>query len=181
MGSMDIRDHLHDSMRKEAIFHDQSRPTTGSYEGEHDNADLDRQLQWLDVSDGDLLAGFGDTVVARESQAGKSRVSVLSYNVLARCHAESMHGRSKASVLTWSFRRQRLAAEIGRRGCDLVCLQDVDDYDWWRPQLSGLGYDTMYERRRASLQILSMRFRCRGALRPPGFFSSFSAGVGTWA
>ena len=30
MGSMDIRDHLHDSMRKEAIFHDQSRPTTGS-------------------------------------------------------------------------------------------------------------------------------------------------------
>ena len=34
----------------------------------------------------------------------------LSYNVLARCHAESMHGRSKASVLTWSFRRQRLAA-----------------------------------------------------------------------
>ena len=59
-------------------------------------------------------------------------MSVMTYNVLARCNADSMHARSHASALTWSFRRKRLLDEIASRDCDLICLQDIDDYDFWR-------------------------------------------------
>ena len=105
--------------------------TTGEDESDDgEDGDLDRRLKW---------------VKGAQALDAPGRVSVLSYNVLARCHAEAMHARSRPADLTWSFRRRRLLEEIKGYACDLVCLQDVDDYEgFWLPGLNALGYDTIY-------------------------------------
>ena len=46
------------------------------------------------------------------------------------------------------MRSKTLLAEIQAYNTDLICLQDVDHFeDWWRPQLSMLGYDIVYKPR----------------------------------
>ena len=92
------------------------------------DADLERKLCWLP-----------------DTPESKSRVTVVSYNVLGRCNADGMHAKSHPSSLTWSFRRQRLLSEIVSYECDVICLQDVDDYHgFWLPGLNAAGFDTMY-------------------------------------
>ncbi len=98
------------------------------------DADLERKLCWLP-----------------ETPESKSRVTVVSYNVLGRCNADGMHSKSHPSSLTWSFRRQRLLTEIVSYECDVICLQDVDDYHgFWLPGLNAAGFDTMYAPRQKS-------------------------------
>ena len=87
------------------------------------DADLERKLCWLP-----------------DTPESKSRVTVVSYNVLGRCNADGMHAKSHPSSLTWSFRRQRLLSEIVSYECDVICLQDVDDYHgFWLPGLNAAG------------------------------------------
>ena len=98
------------------------------------DADLERKLCWLP-----------------DTPESKSRVTVVSYNVLGRCNADGMHAKSHPSSLTWSFRRQRLLSEIVSYECDVICLQDVDDYHgFWLPGLNAAGFDTMYAPRQKS-------------------------------
>ena len=77
----------------------------------------------------------------------RTTLSVLSYHVLAQCHT---HAQPYCSphLLNWSRRRRAQLDEILGYGADVVCLQDVDNYDeWWRPQLSVAGYDLVHKRR----------------------------------
>ena len=77
----------------------------------------------------------------------RTTLSVLSYHVLAQCHT---HAQPYCSphLLNWSRRRRAQLDEILGYGADVVCLQDVDNYDeWWRPKLSVAGYDLVYKRR----------------------------------
>jgi len=128
-------------MVKKARWEDETtpgstRPTTAAEAEPVDpDADLDRRLTWLPGAPAE----------------SKSRVKVLSYNVLGRCNADGLHAHSHPAALTWSFRRQRLLEEITTYDCDVVCLQDVDDYHgFWLPGLNAAGFDTLYAPRQRS-------------------------------
>ena len=76
----------------------------------------------------------------------RTTLTVLSYHVLAQCHT---HAQPYCSphLLNWARRRQAQLDEILGYGADVVCLQDVDNYDeWWR-RSDAAGYDRTHKRR----------------------------------
>lgn len=75
----------------------------------------------------------------------KKSFRVLSYNVLSDYKTSFLH---YTTTRNWDLRKQTLLCEIKTYDIDIICLQDVDHYqDWWRPQLTLLGYDTVYQPR----------------------------------
>ena len=80
-------------------------------------------------------------------------ITVLSYNTLSQNSAKKLSHYAEISVLNWLSRRQVLLREIFSMDADILCLQEVDDFDdWWRPQLSSAGYDSVYKRRTEHLR-----------------------------
>ncbi|CAM9521357.1 unnamed protein product [Discosporangium mesarthrocarpum] len=74
-------------------------------------------------------------------------VSVLSYNVLANCNILKVP-YCPPTITSWSRRREFLLREIFSVRANVMCFQDVDLFhEWWRPQLSCAGYDSLYKKR----------------------------------
>ncbi|ETO83671.1 hypothetical protein F441_02351 [Phytophthora nicotianae CJ01A1] len=87
--------------------------------------------------------------------ADLEKVSVLSYNVLSQMGARRMQRRGKsyvsAAILNIRQRRERLLREILSYDADIMCLQEVDEYDdWWAAELAIAGYDSIYATSAAS-------------------------------
>ncbi|KAG6615073.1 Carbon catabolite repressor protein 4 2 [Phytophthora cinnamomi] len=81
--------------------------------------------------------------------ADLEKVSVLTYNVLSQMGARRMQrgGKSyvRAGILNIRQRRDRLLREILSYDADIMCLQEVDEYDdWWAVELATAGYDSIY-------------------------------------
>ncbi|OQR89348.1 hypothetical protein ACHHYP_06339 [Achlya hypogyna] len=81
--------------------------------------------------------------------ACKETVSVLSYNIMRQLHATPKYKPYCAEyVLGNARRKEQLLAEIVSYDADILCLQEVDDYDlFWIHQLSSVGYDSVYHQR----------------------------------
>jgi hypothetical protein len=81
----------------------------------------------------------GSELVAKKS------FKFLSYNVLSDYKTSFLH---YTTTRNWDIRKKTLLDEIKTYDCDIICLQDVDHYqEWWRPQLTMMGYDTVYKQR----------------------------------
>ncbi|KAG3010148.1 hypothetical protein PC128_g9140 [Phytophthora cactorum] len=81
--------------------------------------------------------------------ADLEKVSVLTYNMLSQMGARRMQRRGKsyvgAATLNIRQRRERLLREILSYDADIMCLQEVDEYDdWWAAELAIAGYDSIY-------------------------------------
>lgn len=54
----------------------------------------------------------------------------------------------KLEHLKWSERRAALIEVIDELDADILCLQEVEDYDkFWKKELSSRGYSGMYKKR----------------------------------
>uniref|UniRef100_K3WS66 Fibronectin type-III domain-containing protein n=1 Tax=Globisporangium ultimum (strain ATCC 200006 / CBS 805.95 / DAOM BR144) TaxID=431595 RepID=K3WS66_GLOUD len=102
-----------------------------------------------------------DFVPARQDVAELSeladleKVSVVTYNVLSQMGARrllrSTSGYVEPAILTIAGRREKLLREVLSYDADIMCLQEVDDYDdWWAAKLISNGYDSVYARRSGS-------------------------------
>ncbi|OWY92649.1 hypothetical protein PHMEG_00038262, partial [Phytophthora megakarya] len=81
--------------------------------------------------------------------ADLEKVSVLTYNVLSQMGARKLQRGGKsyvsAAILNIRQRRERLLREILSYDADIMCLQEVDEYDdWWAAELAIAGYDSIY-------------------------------------
>ncbi|KAL4177823.1 hypothetical protein KRP22_002749 [Phytophthora ramorum] len=81
--------------------------------------------------------------------ADLEKVSVLTYNVMSQMGTRKMQRGGKsyvsAAILNIRQRRERLLREILSCDADIMCLQEVDEYDdWWAVELATAGYDSIY-------------------------------------
>ena len=78
-----------------------------------------------------------------------NQISILSWNILARCYfrlsyRDLMH--SKRTELP--FRRENILRELERRSPDFACFQEMDDfYEFWFDELQMRGYHSLYVQR----------------------------------
>ncbi|OQS06757.1 hypothetical protein THRCLA_01225 [Thraustotheca clavata] len=81
--------------------------------------------------------------------AGKETVSILSYNVMRQMHATPKYKPyCHEYVLSAARRKELLLEEILSYDADIVCLQEVDDYElYWVTRLNAAGYDSVYHQR----------------------------------
>ena len=90
----------------------------------------------------------GRTWICSSGSSGyltKKSFRILSYNILSDYKTSFLH---HTTTKNWDVRKIRLLEEIQTYDIDIICLQDIDHYqDWWRPQLTLLGYDTVYKQR----------------------------------
>jgi mRNA deadenylase 3'-5' endonuclease subunit Ccr4 len=82
-----------------------------------------------------------------ETFADAIPVKVMSYNLLAQT---LMNRREKFKYLSkkgasWKFRSKNLMAEISSIPCDVICLQECDNYsEFWKNELSKHGYESIF-------------------------------------
>ncbi|RLN95917.1 hypothetical protein BBJ28_00016049, partial [Nothophytophthora sp. Chile5] len=81
--------------------------------------------------------------------ADLEKVSVLTYNVLSQMGARRLQRGGKSyvnpAILNIRQRRELLLREILSYDADIMCLQEIDEYDdWWAAQLALAGYDSVY-------------------------------------
>ncbi|TMW69014.1 hypothetical protein Poli38472_001170 [Pythium oligandrum] len=81
--------------------------------------------------------------------ADLEKVSVLTYNVLSQMGARRLQradmGYVDGAILTIMRRREVLFKEILGYVADIMCLQEVDDYDdYWSERLTATGYDSVF-------------------------------------
>ena len=76
----------------------------------------------------------------------QGEIRVVSYNVLAFCHAKaSTYGYCAPMYLKLQYRQGKLLEKLSSLRADVICLQDVDAYgSFWQPELQVLGYDGVY-------------------------------------
>jgi RNA exonuclease NGL2 len=73
---------------------------------------------------------------------GKKSFTVMSYNVLAQGMINrSWYQSCSPSCLRWNNRKVSLTKEIAQLDADIVCLQEVSNYDtFWEKTMRQLGY-----------------------------------------
>jgi len=86
---------------------------------------------------------------------GEPSIYVLSYQVLSqsRTHAITY---VQDQILNWANRREKLLQEVIYLNADVICLQDVDNYDeFWQPHLNSAGYDSLFKARTSKIRVRS--------------------------
>ncbi|KAF1333102.1 Glucose-repressible alcohol dehydrogenase, partial [Globisporangium splendens] len=102
-----------------------------------------------------------DFVPARQDAAELSelvdleKVSIVTYNMLSQMGARRMlrssSGYVEPAILAIAGRREKLLREVLSYDADIMCLQEVDDYDdWWAAKLISNEYDSVHARRPGS-------------------------------
>ncbi|CDH51607.1 ngl2p [Lichtheimia corymbifera JMRC:FSU:9682] len=67
--------------------------------------------------------------------------TVMTFNILGQCLVKRELFPDSGEMLKWKTRRNMIAAEISMYKPDLMCLQEVDQYDtFYKPLLEKLGY-----------------------------------------
>ena len=57
----------------------------------------------------------------------------MSYNILADSKSSSINYTTTKS---WDYRKRTLLKEIVSYNCDIVTIQNIDNFkEWWQPQL----------------------------------------------
>jgi mRNA deadenylase 3'-5' endonuclease subunit Ccr4 len=80
------------------------------------------------------------------------RFKIISYNVLAQVYCLPYRfPYCEPYYLKWRVRRLNFMKEILSYDADVVCLQEIDSYEeFWQPQMSDAGYDSIYKKRSGS-------------------------------
>ena len=79
--------------------------------------------------------------VITEAKAGDITLKVMSYNILASNLAGvDWHSHTIEEVLDFKYRGPRIVKEIVQANCDVVCLQELDQLEFYTEQLSKHGY-----------------------------------------
>jgi nocturnin len=84
---------------------------------------------------------------------GKKLIRVCQFNVLARCYATTgprgfPHVKNE-HVLDWHRRRHVLLAAILEHSPDIVCVEEMDEWEWISKQLGAAKFDGRYQRKSA--------------------------------
>ena len=77
---------------------------------------------------------------------GGSRIRIMSFNVLAQSLTSTTRfPYCDRQVLKWRYRRVSLIKEMLSLNADILCLQEVDNYEeWWLEKMGLAGYDGVY-------------------------------------
>ena len=83
------------------------------------------------------------------SMTSPEEVSILSWNILARCYFRLNYRDSDRLKRTeLPFRREKILHELERRSPDFACFQEMDDfYEFWFDELQTRGYQSLYVQR----------------------------------
>jgi len=85
------------------------------------------------------------SVINEDNNASESgeKIRVLQWNVLSQALGTKNDNfvQCPASALRWQTRRFRMLEEVARHDADVVCLQEVDHFEFLRKSLSALGYE----------------------------------------
>lgn len=74
--------------------------------------------------------------------------SVVSYNVLCASYARPHSFPYVSSKnLSWEVRKMRLLSEIIDLDADIICLQEVEHFEFFQKHLGKLGYEGIWKRR----------------------------------
>jgi len=77
------------------------------------------------------------------------KFSVMQYNILGKIYGDPqwfpLHGEK--FVLDWNVRSQKLAEKIIEFQPDIVCLEELDEYDFFKNNLGSNGYDSHFQKR----------------------------------
>lgn len=86
-----------------------------------------------------------DTEVQNSSSA-KLRLRVMQFNALADALSSGSDNFVKCppEALTWSFRKQRILQELLTYEADVICLQEIDDFQFFEIELQSLGYNGIW-------------------------------------
>ncbi|CAM8883135.1 unnamed protein product [Rhodiola kirilowii] len=78
-----------------------------------------------------------------------SKFRLASYNLLAQVYVKSsLFPHSPRSCLRWKNRSQALLTVLKSLGADILCLQELDEYDsFYKTNIEGLGYSSIYIQR----------------------------------
>ena len=102
----------------------------------------------LQVSD----ALWKDYITGTPPAGSSSSFSVMSWHTLSQSSAHNA-ASIPDKILNWESRKHRLLAEV--KGCcpDILCLQDVDNYEeFWQPALSSNGWDSIFVQRTSAIR-----------------------------
>jgi CCR4-NOT transcription complex subunit 6 len=76
------------------------------------------------------------------------KFTALSYNILCQRYAtKSQYGYAPSRVLDWDYRKEIILGEIQAQDADIVCLQELDKYNYdefFRVKLAEGGYKGYY-------------------------------------
>ncbi|ORZ07646.1 Endonuclease/exonuclease/phosphatase [Absidia repens] len=74
-------------------------------------------------------------------------ITIMTYNVLAQTMCQRAIHPTAGDMLKWKTRRRMVMEEIGYYQPDLMCLQELDNYDeFYKDALAKLGYTTLFHR-----------------------------------
>lgn len=90
--------------------------------------------------------------VSKDPSSFKFRI--VSYNVLAQCYAkQKQFTKCKPEHLKWDYRKKVLIELLAELDADILCLQEVDNYDkFWERELGKAGYFGAYKQRNSHLK-----------------------------
>mmetsp|Transcript_17936 Transcript_17936/g.25013 ORF Transcript_17936/g.25013 Transcript_17936/m.25013 type:complete len:647 (-) Transcript_17936:103-2043(-) len=78
----------------------------------------------------------------------KDRLRVFSYNVLAESYATiDRYFYCPSWALDWNYRKQRILQEMLAYDCDILCLQEVEAYQYstfFQPEMAKAGYSGVF-------------------------------------
>ncbi|KAI8065642.1 Endonuclease/exonuclease/phosphatase [Gongronella butleri] len=93
------------------------------------------------------------TLAPRLTRTGSASCTIMSYNVLAQALCQRELFPHAGKMLKWKTRRTMVMDEIAYYRPELMCLQEVDNYDvFYKEALEKLGYATTYHQHESKRQ-----------------------------
>ncbi|KAL1804253.1 hypothetical protein ACET3Z_032900 [Daucus carota] len=88
-------------------------------------------------------------IPVEHSQTHGSKLRLVSYNILAQAYVKSsLFPHSPAPCLKWKARCQELLTVLRSFEADILCLQEVDEYDtFYKGNVESHGYSSVYIQR----------------------------------
>ncbi|KAI9257318.1 Endonuclease/exonuclease/phosphatase [Phascolomyces articulosus] len=81
----------------------------------------------------------------RLSKPSLGTFSIMSFNLLGQCLVKRKLFPDSGDMLKWKARRNMVSAELEMYNPDIMCLQEVDNYnEYYKPILEKLGYKAEY-------------------------------------
>ncbi|UKJ87929.2 hypothetical protein MACJ_000371 [Theileria orientalis] len=75
---------------------------------------------------------------------------VMTFNTLAQSLVDHKYVENDQTTMSWTKRRHEIYKVIQESGCDIVCLQEIDELDYtnfFKEKVEDLGYESVYKRK----------------------------------
>ncbi|KAI9485063.1 Endonuclease/exonuclease/phosphatase [Zychaea mexicana] len=85
--------------------------------------------------------------------------TIMSFNILGQCLVKRKLFPDSGDMLKWKLRRNMVSAELELYKPDVMCLQEVDNYEqYYKPILERLGYNAQYTKHDKKLHGLLIAY-----------------------